>query len=151
MLKIFRRPLWISSRFYHDPGISHFFLLWTSWKFFPNILTLTPLEFRPLEFFTLMSSTGGWRIFFLENPFTYKLFLSVHGNWTTWSEWSTTCNRPCNNGTLVRTRTCTEPIPMFGGDDCTGEPKDTRLCNTHPCPSKWIFLLKINKHLTGLL
>ena len=34
----------------------------------------------------------------------------------------------------TRSRTCTNPTPDFGGDDCRGRPEDVELCNQDiPC------------------
>ena len=38
------------------------------------------------------------------------------GGWTDWSDWS--CNSKCKNS---RTRNCTNPLPFFGGLNCTGD------------------------------
>ena len=56
----------------------------------------------------------------------------VHGGLTEWSSW-TYCNKPCNNGTSDRQRTCTNPAPMYGGNNCSGKMLEWNLCNSHPC------------------
>jgi hypothetical protein len=40
-------------------------------------------------------------------------------------------------GFQSRNRTCTNPVPQFGGADCTayGPITDSQPCNTHPCTS----------------
>ncbi len=45
----------------------------------------------------------------------------VDGNWTTWSGWTdtNTCDVYCNK-TQSSTRTCTNPTPVYGGNDCSG-------------------------------
>ena len=58
----------------------------------------------------------------------------VHGNWSNWSEWSE-CNKPCDNGTSSRRRSCDNPVPQFGGNKCYGESNETTKCNTHKCKS----------------
>lgn len=59
----------------------------------------------------------------------------IHGGYTEWTNF-TECSKPCGNGTSNRTRTCTNPIPRFGGNNCTdyGSSFDIRSCNEHPCP-----------------
>ena len=60
------------------------------------------------------------------------LFLLVHGGLTPWSSW-TFCNKPCGNGTSDRRRSCTNPTPMYGGRNCSGETLQWNECNTHLC------------------
>ncbi|XP_048242487.1 SCO-spondin-like [Haliotis rufescens] len=64
----------------------------------------------------------------------------IAGNVTEWSEWtgqacSVTCGQDVTR-TLVRTRTCNNPRPAFGGADCTDALFDTKQvnCNLRYCP-----------------
>ena len=50
----------------------------------------------------------------------------VQGMWSDWGEY-TTCSMPCDHGVMIRQRTC-HVLP------CSGQPSETRLCNTHQCP-----------------
>ena len=51
-----------------------------------------------------------------------------------WSQWSD-CTTTCGEGTQDRSRECNNPPPQYGGDDCPGEPTDTRQCpGLPPCP-----------------
>lgn len=59
--------------------------------------------------------------------------VAVDGGWTRWSEWST-CSVSCSNGTQIRSRSCTEPIPMFGGKDCEGYSEEVKSCFLRHCP-----------------
>ncbi|XP_070574887.1 SCO-spondin-like [Ptychodera flava] len=58
---------------------------------------------------------------------------SVDGNWSPWSEWSE-CSGTCGGGTHSHTRTCTNPPPAFGGNDCEGDAEQYGECNSSPCP-----------------
>ena len=65
--------------------------------------------------------------------------VTVHGGWSVWSQWSE-CSTTCGEGTQDRIRECNNPPPQYGGDDCPGEPTDTRQCpGLPPCPvdCKW--------------
>jgi hypothetical protein len=57
----------------------------------------------------------------------------VDGHWTDWSSW-TSCDVTCGNGTHIRTRTCTNPLPANKGNDCIGESVDSSECLKDNCP-----------------
>ena len=71
--------------------------------------------------------------------------LLAHGNWTSWSTWSE-CDVPCGSGHRHRTRTCTDPQPDLGGDECEKENGEfglvervTEVCDTgNKCKCKSI-------------
>uniref|UniRef100_A0A7M5UL69 Uncharacterized protein n=2 Tax=Clytia hemisphaerica TaxID=252671 RepID=A0A7M5UL69_9CNID len=56
----------------------------------------------------------------------------IHGNWSQWSNW-TECDKPCGVGFQNRSRTCTNPPPQHGGDNCTDHDAERSFCNEHPC------------------
>lgn len=58
--------------------------------------------------------------------------VSVNGVWTDWSVWST-CSVTCGTGKQVRTRTCTNPAPQNGGQNCIGDSREEKSCNTQSC------------------
>ena len=60
--------------------------------------------------------------------------VSVDGVWNNWSNW-TECTLTCGKGSQERNRTCDGPY--YDGANCTGEPHETRECNTNPCPSEY--------------
>nr|XP_006813461.1 PREDICTED: hemicentin-1-like [Saccoglossus kowalevskii] len=58
----------------------------------------------------------------------------VHGQWSSWSPW-TRCSATCDRGKRNRRRTCTDPAPAHGGDDCIGEGKEVKTCRaSQRCP-----------------
>ena len=59
----------------------------------------------------------------------------VDGNYFVWSKFGP-CSQTCGNGTQLRTRHCNNPLPRFGGRNCStlGPSIDTRFCNIRPCP-----------------
>ncbi|XP_078591867.1 SCO-spondin-like [Branchiostoma floridae x Branchiostoma japonicum] len=57
---------------------------------------------------------------------------SVNGEWGQWSAW-TPCDASCDSGSSYRSRTCDNPPPKNGGNDCEGEHSEMTLCNTDPC------------------
>lgn len=55
----------------------------------------------------------------------------INGGWTDWSCGS--CSVDCGGGTQLCTRSCTDPVPANGGDDCVGPSETTQTCNTQAC------------------
>ncbi|XP_073244555.1 SCO-spondin-like isoform X1 [Porites lutea] len=55
------------------------------------------------------------------------------GGWSAWGKWCA-CSKTCGTGTQHRSRTCTNPRPVYGGRQCLGENTETRNCNTNSCP-----------------
>ena len=51
----------------------------------------------------------------------------VHGAWAQWSSWGS-CSVTCGNGQMLRTRTCTDPAPQYGGQECSGSDTETETC-----------------------
>eukprot|EP00794_Sanderia_malayensis_P004564 gene4564-5161_t len=49
-----------------------------------------------------------------------SLVMVVHGMWGAWGNWSL-CDKPCNNGTMRRTRYCDNPAPKHNGRYCIGQ------------------------------
>ena len=62
-------------------------------------------------------------------------FFSVDGKWSGWKAWGT-CTKSCGGGLQTSSRTCTNPPPTNGGEECGGENERSRDCNPQPCPSK---------------
>jgi len=61
-------------------------------------------------------------------------FPAVDGVWADWSHWS--CDVSCGTGTRTRTRSCTNPPPTHGGDDCQGPSQETSECTLIHCPGE---------------
>ncbi|VDL94587.1 unnamed protein product [Schistocephalus solidus] len=65
----------------------------------------------------------------------------VNGGWSNWASWSPCVGR-CGLGIQSRLRTCTEPVPQYGGHLCRGSAKEQRACKMPfvadgmPCPSE---------------
>ena len=60
----------------------------------------------------------------------------VHGGWNAWSEWKP-CSKTCGDGVRTRSRTCANPLPAHGGNNCVGDGTQTEHCNTVTCPRKY--------------
>ncbi|XP_065653711.1 uncharacterized protein LOC136080678 isoform X2 [Hydra vulgaris] len=58
----------------------------------------------------------------------------VNGNWSLWSSWSL-CSQPCGGGVKTRFRSCSNPMPSFGGLDCFGSVGEFEYCAWHKCKS----------------
>ena len=59
----------------------------------------------------------------------------INGGYTQWSAFSA-CSKTCSNGTMRRTRNCSNPVPGFRGNNCSslGPAEEIKECNTFPCP-----------------
>lgn len=62
-------------------------------------------------------------------------FFSVDGNWSGWKPWGP-CTKSCGRGSQTSSRSCTNPPPTNGGEECRGVNERSRDCNTQPCPGK---------------
>jgi len=40
----------------------------------------------------------------------------------------------CGGGMKNRGRTCSDPEPQYGGNDCIDNSTESQLCNEHHCP-----------------
>eukprot|EP00800_Vazella_pourtalesii_P020926 TRINITY_DN758_c0_g1_i10.p1 TRINITY_DN758_c0_g1~~TRINITY_DN758_c0_g1_i10.p1 ORF type:complete len:693 (-),score=112.26 TRINITY_DN758_c0_g1_i10:1057-3135(-) len=56
----------------------------------------------------------------------------VDGGWDNWTPFSA-CSKSCGSGLSVLYRTCNNPVPSNGGEECVGQPNKIIYCNTDPC------------------
>ena len=63
---------------------------------------------------------------------------SVNGDYTNWGQW-TECDVTCGGGHRQRSRACTNPVPEYGGLNCThlGDTVQSDVCNTRPCAREY--------------
>ncbi|XP_052103565.1 uncharacterized protein LOC127737073 [Mytilus californianus] len=58
----------------------------------------------------------------------------INGNWSTWLTWGE-CSLTCGDGGIrQRNRTCSDPVPLFGGNECDGDGTTIGPCQDNPCP-----------------
>ncbi|XP_044124364.1 properdin-like [Bufo gargarizans] len=61
-------------------------------------------------------------------------FCPVDGGWGSWKK-DSQCTVTCGVGRIREKRTCDNPLPRYGGQDCAGSPTRDTICNTKiPCP-----------------
>ncbi|XP_063683609.1 coadhesin-like [Bolinopsis microptera] len=58
---------------------------------------------------------------------------SVDGGWTDFGNW-TECSAECGTGSQTRSRSCSNPTPANGGEECLGDDNESQECNTQGCP-----------------
>ena len=64
----------------------------------------------------------------------FSQMFRVDGGFTAFSTFST-CTKSCGGGgTQRRSRSCSNPKPLFGGKDCVGPREETKVCGEIPCP-----------------
>ena len=61
-----------------------------------------------------------------------SLIVAQNGGWTLFGRYGA-CSATCGGGTKIRQRTCTNPPPLYGGNDCNGHSTESISCNTNPC------------------
>ena len=66
----------------------------------------------------------------------------VNGDYSDWGPYGK-CSKTCGGGMQTRKRTCTNPPPANGGDDCNGLGPDssTRECNNQECPGIFLYVI----------
>ena len=57
----------------------------------------------------------------------------MDGGWSEYGNWSSCTGGICGVGIQYRNRTCTNPEPVGGGADCTGESGEERNCDLGTC------------------
>ncbi|XP_063430248.1 uncharacterized protein LOC134712536 [Mytilus trossulus] len=57
----------------------------------------------------------------------------IDGIWSDWSIWGA-CSVTCESGVEMRNRTCNNPAPQYGGQDCQGSDSDSQTCTLSMCP-----------------
>ncbi|WAR30228.1 CADN-like protein, partial [Mya arenaria] len=57
-----------------------------------------------------------------------------------WGQWSG-CDVSCGNGTRSRARSCDNPAPAQGGDDCVGPKHDQDVCVLQTCPAIIVYCM----------
>jgi hypothetical protein len=77
----------------------------------------------------------------------FILNTEVDGEWADWTQWSV-CSVTCEAGKKVRSRTCSNPSPAHGGQDCIGNKTEVKGCQKQLCPGivhNYIFFLQYLK------
>ena len=73
----------------------------------------------------------------------------VNGQWSEWSQWSA-CAKSCGGSNVTRKRSCNNPPPQRGGEECPGEAMAIALDCETPCPGEFCFNLCGELNLNGI-
>lgn len=71
----------------------------------------------------------------MESEICNEFSCPVNGRFSSWSEWDS-CTVTCGGGTSKRVRECNNPLPQYGGNNCSGKFQDIKMCMENPCPIK---------------
>jgi len=63
----------------------------------------------------------------------WKCGQALDGRWSSWGAWSE-CSSSCGVGTKLRSRSCSDPPAVYGGDPCVGEDLGASSCMVAECP-----------------
>ena len=88
---------------------------------------------------------GPWSNYVLTHIFPWSNHVLQAGGFTLWTDF-TACSATCG-GMRMRTRTCTNPAPKNGGNDCVGHPAEAETCSD-PCPGQTTALV-VKKYYNG--
>ena len=64
------------------------------------------------------------------------MFYIVDGGWSKWSVGN--CSKLCGGGNKTKIRTCSNPAPSCGGNNCIGKSVTTMKCNKIPCIGMYV-------------
>ena len=79
------------------------------------------------------------------NDFNPFLVGPLDGHWSDWSEWSP-CAKSCGGSRVTRKRSCNNPSPQRGGEECPGEPTETAFDCETPCPGTYVKCIMGHNH-----
>ena len=57
----------------------------------------------------------------------------INGGWNGWQK-KGLCSKECGGGLQTFSRSCNNPVPQYGGEDCEGSDEKKEACNTNHCP-----------------
>lgn len=83
------------------------------------------------------------------NDFNPSLVGPLDGHWSDWSEWSP-CAKSCGGSRVTRKRSCNNPSPQRGGEECPGEPTETAFDCETPCPGTYVKYIMGTCHVIRL-
>ena len=124
------------------------YVCFANYSMIKPIILLSPLLaiHHSIKYVGLGLSTHAIRLLLFCSKFTLICFLLGDGSWNSWGEWGD-CSVTCGDGVKTRIRTCTNPPPNDGGNDCVGDSSsETSACSTTNCPGTVLITVRSTRY-----
>lgn len=107
--------------------------------YYKNVIFSSCLSISRILMWRIVGDYNLLRTYHIYNQlhiFVFPKFqcFTVDGGFSKWQNWSD-CSKTCSVGVQMRIRFCNNPVPQYGGQNCTGKFVETRNCTLNEtCP-----------------
>lgn len=115
-----------------------FFCIFFSVKYFESVIFFTDNAPMRLSLHRLCYYLKFWLFLTWAKFITYfsRYFATVDGGWGAWITSGSECSVTCGRGSRIRIRSCSNPAPVNGGQDCPGAVYESKSCLLKECPGE---------------